>query len=65
LVNNAGLDVSVSNANAGTSSIRVDAAGNYWGGGPPAVAPASPADVSVSGHVTFTAPTHMTSDPGT
>jgi hypothetical protein len=64
-VNNAGLDVSVSNANSATSSIKVDASGNYWGGGPPAVMPASPADVSISGHVIFNAPTHMTSDPGT
>jgi hypothetical protein len=64
-VNNAGLDVSVSNANAATSAIRVDASGNYWGGRPPVVAPATPADVSVSGHVIFNAPTHLTSDPGT
>jgi hypothetical protein len=64
-VNNAGLDVSVSNANSATSPVKVDASGNYWGGGPPAVAPATPADVSVSGHVMFNAPTHLTSDPGT
>src|SRR5438093_10989485 len=71
-VKNAGLDVSVSNANAGTAPIRVDAAGNYWGGGPPVMAPAAPgapkpsggaADVAISGNVTFTPPTHLTSDP--
>ena len=72
-VKNAGLDVSVSNANAGTGPIRVDAAGNYWGGGPPVMAPAppdapkpsegGPADVSINGNVTFTPPTHLTSDP--
>jgi len=60
-VNNAGPDVSINNANAATSAIRVDATGNYWGGG----APATPADVSVTGHVIFNAPTHLTSDPGT
>jgi hypothetical protein len=54
-VKNAGRDVSVSNANTGTAPIRVDAAGNYWGGGP--------ADVSVSGNVMLTPPTHLTSDP--
>jgi hypothetical protein len=54
-VKNAGRDVSVSNANTGTAPIRVDAAGNYWGGGP--------ADVSISGNVTFTPPAHLTSDP--
>ena len=64
-VNNAGLDVSVSNANAATSPIKVDASGNYWGGRAPAVAPATPADVAISGNVTFNAPMHMTSDPGT
>ncbi len=64
-VNNAGLDVSVSNANAAMPPVRVDAAGNYWGGGPPAAAPATPADVSVSGNVMFNAPVHLTSDPGT
>ena len=64
-VNNAGLDVSVSNANGATSPVKVDASGNYWGGGPPALAPATPTDVSVSGHVMFNAPTHLTSDPGT
>jgi len=55
LTKNAGRDVSVSNANAGTAPIRVDAAGNYWGGGPP--------DVSTNGNVTFTPSTHLTSDP--
>ena len=54
-VKNAGRDVSVSNANTGTAPIRVDAAGNYWGGGP--------ADVSISGNVMLTPPTHLTSDP--
>jgi hypothetical protein len=63
-VNNAGLDISASNANAATAAVRVDAANNYWGGGPPAVAPAAPADVSVSGNVMFNAPTHLTADPG-
>jgi len=33
----------------------VDAVGNYWGGGP--------ADVSISGNVMLTPPTHLTSDP--
>jgi hypothetical protein len=64
-VNNAGLDVSVSNANAATSPIKVDASANYWGGRAPAVAPATPADLAVSGNVTFSAPNHLTSDPGT
>jgi hypothetical protein len=54
-VKNAGRNVSVSNANVGTAAIRVDAAGNYWGGGP--------ADVSISGNVMLTPPTHLTSDP--
>jgi len=54
-VKNAGRNVSVSNANTGTAPIRVDAAGNYWGGGP--------ADVSISGNVMLTPPTHLTSDP--
>ena len=34
-VNNAGHGVTVSNANAGTAPIRVDAAGNYWVRGRP------------------------------
>ena len=55
-VKNAGRAVSVSNANAGTAPIRVDAVGDYWGGGQP--------DVTTSGNVTFTPPTHLTSDPG-
>ena len=63
-VNNAGLDLSVSNASPATS-IKVDASGNYWGGRAPALAPATPADVSISGNVVFTPPTHMTFDPGT
>ena len=54
-VKNAGLDVSVSNANAGTAPIRVDAAANYWDGGPP--------DVTVTGNVTFMPPKPLTSDP--
>jgi len=54
-VTNAGLAVSVTNANAATKPIRVDAAGNYWGGGPP--------DVTVSGNVMFTAPKPLTADP--
>ena len=54
-VKNSGRNVSVSNANVGTAAIRVDAAGNYWGGGP--------ADVSISGNVMLTPPTHLTSDP--
>jgi len=54
-VKNAGRAVSVSNANAGTAPIRVDAARDYWGGGPP--------DVAISGNVMFTPPAHLTSDP--
>jgi hypothetical protein len=54
-VKNAGRAVSVSNANAGTAPIRVDAAGNYWGEREP--------DVAISGNVMFTPPTHLTSDP--
>lgn len=44
-----GLAVTVTNANAATRPIRVDAAGNSWNGGSP--------DVTVSGNVIFTAPT--------
>jgi hypothetical protein len=55
-VNNSGLDVSVSNANAGTAPIQVDAAGNYWERGP--------ADIAISGNVRFNRPTNLTSDPG-
>jgi hypothetical protein len=62
-VNNAGLDIAVTNANAATSPIRVDASGNYWGGGAPVRSPSTPADVSVTGHVTFSAPAHLTADP--
>ena len=58
-VRNPGLDISASNANATTAPIVVDAANNYWGGGPPAM----PADVAVTGNVTFTAGTHLTTDP--
>jgi hypothetical protein len=54
-VKNAGLDLSVSNANAGTAPIQVDAAGNYWEGGP--------TDIAISGNVKFTRPTNLTSDP--
>jgi hypothetical protein len=55
-VKNAGLDLSVSNANAGTAPIQVDAAGNYWEGGP--------TDIAVSGNVKFNRPpTNLTSDP--
>jgi hypothetical protein len=54
-VKNAGLAVSVSNANTRTAPIRVDAGGDYWGAGPPAV--------KVTGNVTFTPPTPLTSDP--
>ena len=54
-VKNAGLNIAVSNANAGSAPIRVDAARNYWGGGPP--------DVMVSGNVTFMPPAPLTSDP--
>jgi len=55
LVTNAGLAVAVTNANASTAPIRVDAAGNYWGGGAP--------DVTVNGNVMFTVPKHLTIDP--
>ncbi len=58
-VRNPGLDISASNANATTAPIVVDAANNYWGGGPPAM----PADVAVTGNVTFNAGTHLTTDP--
>jgi hypothetical protein len=54
-VKNAGAGVSVSNANTATAPIRVDAAGDYWGGGP--------ADISTGGNVMYTRPTHLTSDP--
>jgi hypothetical protein len=54
-VKNAGLDLSVSNANAGTAPIQVDAAGNYWEGGP--------TDIAISGNVKFTRPTNLASDP--
>jgi hypothetical protein len=62
-VNNPSLDVSVSNANAKTT-VQVDASNNYWGGGAPAIAQAPPADVAVSGNVKFSAPAHLTADPG-
>lgn len=62
-VNNAGLDVAVTNANTATAPIRVDASGNYWGGGAPVMSSSTPADVSVSGNVMFNAPTHLTADP--
>ena len=54
-VKNAGLDLSVSNASAGTAPIQVEAAGNYWEGGP--------TDIAISGNVKFTRPTNLTSDP--
>jgi uncharacterized protein DUF1565 len=41
-VRNPRLDISAGNANATTAPIVVDAANNYWGGGPPAM----PADVA-------------------
>jgi hypothetical protein len=71
-VKNAGFDLSVSNANAGTAPIRVDAAGNYWGGGAPATGAAAQGaakatdgatDIAISGNVMFNPPTHLTSDP--
>ena len=40
-IKNAGLDISVANANASTGPIRVDAAGNYWGGAAPVPARAT------------------------
>jgi hypothetical protein len=54
-VKNAGLDVSVSNANAGTAPIEVDATGNYFEGGP--------TDIAINGNVKFNRPTNLTSDP--
>jgi len=72
-VKNAGPDVSVSNANTRTAPIRVDAAGDYWGGGAPVMAAAAQgatkapergaSDVAINGNVTFNPPTHLTSDP--
>ena len=62
-VSKALVDVSVTNSNPGTPPIKVDASGNYWGGGAPVVAPATPTDVLVNGNVTFDAPTHLTADP--
>jgi hypothetical protein len=62
-VGNPWLDVLVTNANA-KSTVQVDAANNYWGGGAPAVAPAPPADVSFSGNVKFNAGAHLRTDPG-
>jgi len=41
--------------------IVVDAANNYWGGGPPATA----ADVAVTGNVTFSAGTQACSPHAT
>jgi hypothetical protein len=54
-VKNAGLDVSVSNANAGTAPIQLDAVGNYFEGGP--------TDIATSGNVKFNRPTNLASDP--
>jgi hypothetical protein len=51
---NAGLDLSVSNANAATAPIQVDAAGNYWEGGP--------TDIAISGNVKFNRPPNLTSN---
>jgi len=62
-VNKTLSDVSVTNRNSATPPIKVDASGNYWGGGPPVIAPAMPTDVLLSGNVTFSAPTHLTADP--
>ncbi|MBI4885642.1 MAG: hypothetical protein HY824_00985 [Acidobacteria bacterium] len=58
-VNNPGLDLSVSNANAAAGPIRVDASNNYWGGG----APATPAKVTTNGNVTFSAASPLAADP--
>jgi hypothetical protein len=55
--------VAVTNGNAATPPIKVDASGNYWGGGAPVQGPAMPADVLLSGNATFNAPTHLTTDP--
>jgi len=54
-VKNAGLDLSVSNANAGTGPIQVDAAGNYWEGGP--------TDIAIAGNVKFNRPANLAADP--
>jgi hypothetical protein len=62
-VNKAFVDLSVTNGNAATPPIKVNASDNYWGGGAPVLAPATPADISLSGNVTFSAPTHRTTDP--
>ena len=51
---NAGLDLSVSNANAATAPIQVVAAGNYWEGGP--------TDIAISGNVKFNRPPNLTSN---
>src|SRR4030095_4367666 len=66
---NAGLDVSVSNANAGAAPLRAGAAGTYWVGARPAphvrakAAEGGGSDVAINGNVTFNPPTHLTSDP--
>jgi hypothetical protein len=52
---NAGLALSVSNANAGTAPIQVDAMGNTWEHGP--------TDIAMSGNVKFNLPTNLTSNP--
>jgi hypothetical protein len=54
-VRNAGLALSVSNANAGTAPIQVDAMGNSWEHGP--------TDIATSGNVKFNPPTNLTSNP--
>lgn len=56
--------VAVTNGNATTPPLKMDASDNYWGGGAPVMAPAMPADVLLKGNVTFSAPTHLTTDPG-
>jgi hypothetical protein len=44
----------VSNANAATAPIQVDAAGNDWEGGP--------TDIAISGNVKFNRPPNLTSN---
>jgi len=63
IVNKTQFEVSVTNSNTSTPPIRVNASGNYWGGSAPVTAPAAPSDVFLSGNVTFSAPTHLTTDP--
>jgi hypothetical protein len=63
IVNKTQLEISVSNANMSTPPVKVNASNNYWGGGAPVMTPATPADVSLSGNVTFNAATHLKTDP--